>query len=161
MKLLKSILSAIWSFFWFKEKTKDELVTLLRQGFEGIQKFNKYCAKLKHKNHYRRGFLDLSGVDLSGVNLWCVDFSFVNLRGANLEGVCFQHADLYYTYFDGAILKNADLSYAVMVGASFRDADMAGVKITCLALIIETVGLPRSVFEQYINDLKKYIRFRD
>jgi protein-tyrosine phosphatase len=66
---------------------------------------------------------NLSGADLRGMTLICIDFSFANLSGANLSGTSLSN-------LDGADLSNADLSGADLIEAGLKDADLADANLT-------------------------------
>lgn len=73
---------------------------------------------------------DLSGVDLTQVNLEGVVLREANLRGAKLEGSNLRNADLTGVNMEGAVLNNTNLQRASLTGAilkstSFENADLS------------------------------------
>lgn len=68
---------------------------------------------------------DLSGVDLSNLNLIGADFEFANLSYANLSGSDLRKANLY-----GANLTNANLKGANLADCCTLQADLTGVEFT-------------------------------
>jgi len=75
---------------------------------------------------------DLSDADLSGLNLFRVNFNDTDLSGANLRGAILisatmNHANLEKANFDGARLQGAQLNMSRMFRASFRQANLTGV----------------------------------
>ena len=79
---------------------------------------------------------DLSGCDLyavnfSGMNLQNTNFSGANLKGANFEGANLSEANLQgaflrHSILNGANLTNADLSTSKLIGAELVDSDLTG-----------------------------------
>jgi uncharacterized protein YjbI with pentapeptide repeats len=71
---------------------------------------------------------DLSGEDLTALDLERAAFGLCNLSGANLSGVNLRSASFYSTDFTNADLSNADLSYTYFTGAcDFTGANFAGM----------------------------------
>ena len=71
---------------------------------------------------------DLSGLDLKGAYLSEADLENTNLKGANLEGAELDSCNLKDADFSGANLKNASFYDAEMEDVSFDGANMKGVK---------------------------------
>lgn len=74
---------------------------------------------------------DLSGADLSGLNLSFgpTDFTRADLSGAcldnaNLNGVCFENANLSHVRARDACFNGADLTGVNFTGADLREAQM-------------------------------------
>ena len=94
--------------------TREDALSLLRGGTEGIREWNK-------RRIYGQEVLELSGADLSGL-----DLRWVNLRKARLADADLSRANLSY-----ATLMRADLQAASFIGAKasyadFRDANASG-----------------------------------
>ena len=85
--------------------------------------------------------LDLSGADLSGINMTnvvangllgkTIDFSGCNLKnsdltGCDLSGARFNYANLENVKFNNASLHHCDFSGANVKGANFTEADLLG-----------------------------------
>ncbi|MEV4317917.1 pentapeptide repeat-containing protein [Actinocrispum sp. NPDC049592] len=90
--------------------SRSELLGLLRQGG---QIFNDW--RVKHED----AVIDLSGADLSGL-----DLEEVFLSGANLVGTDFSHTSLRNAVLSGAYLKNAQFVAADLTGALFGPPDL-------------------------------------
>jgi uncharacterized protein YjbI with pentapeptide repeats len=134
---------------------RDEALTLLRGGPEGIAEWNRRRSAGEEipdligadligahlaGAHFAGAHLgeadlrvahlggaDLRGANLSGANLIRADLGGANLRGANLSGANLMKADL-----GGANLIGADLGGAIMVrvdlrGAKLRDCRIFGI----------------------------------
>lgn len=71
---------------------------------------------------------DLSGLDLKGAYLSEADLENTNLKGANLEGAEFDSCNLKDADFSGANLKNASFHDADTEDADFSGANLKGVK---------------------------------
>ena len=67
---------------------------------------------------------DFAGLDLSFLDLTGLDFSAANLAGVNMFGSELDHADL-----SDANLAGAMLDRTVIIGTSFARANMTGVKL--------------------------------
>jgi uncharacterized protein YjbI with pentapeptide repeats len=80
------------------------------------------------------GKLDLSGADLSGVQL-----AGANLGNAILDGVDFSGADLQGVRFNSSTLKNAKFGEADIRGVSFHKCDLTGSDLRAAA--VDTWGL--------------------
>src|SRR3990170_1268313 len=78
--------------------------------------------------------LDLSGADLSGL-----DLSNCRLQGARLDGADLSRCDLRNARLNSASLRNAVLRDADARGASFHRADLSGADLRGLRL--DAVGL--------------------
>ncbi len=70
---------------------------------------------------------NLSGIDLRGAYLEYADLSHTNLSGSNLSRAILAHADLTGTDLAGANLTGANLGAATLKETRFIDADMTGV----------------------------------
>ena len=100
------------------------------------------------KNDGRRTVIDLdntelTGADLSGLQLSRTDFSGANLGGAKLIG-----ADLYNANLTHAKLTRADLYNANLTGASFTYADLTYANLLKANLTRAQLGPPFSTFRQ-------------
>lgn len=92
---------------------RDEAVGLLRGGPEAVKKWNR-------RREEGEVVPDLSGVDLTEV-----DLSHANLCGVRLTGATLRSANLSFAY-----LLNADLSSAKLEHANFANAILREVKFT-------------------------------
>ncbi len=111
---------------------REEAVTLLRGGREGIGEWNRTRAA-------GEALLDLEGVDLSRAAMDDADLRRVSLRGADLRGASLRGADLSEADLTGALLSRAslngaklgkaDLRRAELVRANLRDADLTGAAL--------------------------------
>ena len=97
---------------------------------------------------------DLSGADLESANLSWANLGYVTLNGADLSG-----ADLISANLIGANLSGADLSYANLSGANLSGANLSGAIMTCLQ-----VGCPSALPSGYIcepdTDCSEPARYR-
>jgi uncharacterized protein YjbI with pentapeptide repeats len=85
---------------------------------------------------------EVTGGDLSTINLIGADLISANLSGANLSGAKLEFADLSDADLTGANLSGASLSYADLsdadltganlTGADLTDANLTGATMTCL-----------------------------
>lgn len=67
--------------------------------------------------------LDLSGADLSDLNLENMDLSYSNLSGANLTNTILHGAELPGVNFSRAKFKNTDMGHVDAHGSDFTDAE--------------------------------------
>ncbi|MDX1417383.1 MAG: pentapeptide repeat-containing protein [Candidatus Promineifilaceae bacterium] len=67
---------------------------------------------------------DLSGMDMSGINIWAADLSGANISDANLSGALLEGVDFTGANATGAIFDNADLFTTILVGATFDGASL-------------------------------------
>ncbi len=67
---------------------------------------------------------DLSGREMSGVNLYNADLNGANLSNANLSGANLGGTDLTGANLSGANLDNADLFTSTLIGAPFDHASL-------------------------------------
>jgi len=79
---------------------------------------------------------DLSGVDLSAVNLRKADLIAVNLSGANLSGKDLSRAQLGIANLTAADLRRADLSWADLATTNLTEADLSGADLTGANLFV-------------------------
>jgi uncharacterized protein YjbI with pentapeptide repeats len=133
---------------------RDEALTLLRGGPEGIAEWNRRRSAGEEipdligadligahlaGAHFAGAHLgeadlrvahlggaDLRGANLSGANLIRADLGGANLRGANLIGANLMKADLGGTNLIGADLAGAHLGDADLGGANLIGADLGG-----------------------------------
>ena len=94
---------------------KNEHIEIVRQGRLAIDDWRTYHPQER---------LDLSGANLSGVELWAVDLSRADLWGANLRTARFSNANLSDANLAGADLTKSDLSSAVMERSNIAQADL-------------------------------------
>lgn len=71
----------------------------------------------------------LAGVNFSGANLLLADLSQADLSGANLSGADLSGADLLLADFSGADLSGADLSVADLSGANLSRANLQAASL--------------------------------
>ena len=117
---------------------RDEALRLLRGGPEGIKEWNERA---------RAGDIipNLSGIDLSGMNmsqvvlsgaslinavLKATDLSDANLGAANLVNANLMKADLNDANLIQANLKNANLSGAILDEANLRDVNLSDADLS-------------------------------
>ncbi|MBD2195069.1 MULTISPECIES: pentapeptide repeat-containing protein [Calothrix] len=104
---------------YFLEQTPQQRLEILQQL--GISRYNFLtqiklnaanitCISRFLNNPSLLKFPNLSGADLSGLNLESVNFIRGNLSGANLQGCSLVNADLLFANFTRADLRNANLS---------------------------------------------------
>jgi uncharacterized protein YjbI with pentapeptide repeats len=104
----------------------DRYVQQLSNGEKSINKF------------FKIGFfqtLDLSKVNLKGVNLSGADLSEVNLQGLNLQGANLSNTNLCNSNLSGVNLYQANLSGSIidnidMSNANLREADLKSVQFS-------------------------------
>lgn len=75
--------------------------------------------------------MQLSHVDLRGLNLEGADLERANLQGADLTGVCLYGAYAPHANFRGASLREADLEDAILEDATFWGADLTRARLYC------------------------------
>ncbi|WP_437739607.1 pentapeptide repeat-containing protein [Sorangium sp. So ce1504] len=138
--------------------TFEESRAMLRgEVKDGIERWNRWRSRWRTSSG---GFVQLSGIDLTGADLRKADlmvipfeeakfsnarlegvdlydcvFRRADLRGADLEGarcgrVVFSNADLREAKLAGAELTGAEFDGADLRGADLRDADLQYVKLT-------------------------------
>ena len=113
--------------------------------------------------------LNLSGLDLSGLNLrradftnanlsnaclrgtslYCINFNFADLSGADLTGAILQNSLFYKANFSNANLKKADLSNAMFDKCDFTGADFHEATLTNARL-----GYAKNIPE-YVKDMTR------
>src|SRR6266480_1129722 len=86
---------------------------ILKQGVEKWNQWRKKNGELQLSLFKT----DLSGADLSGINLTKADFSGVDLSGADLSGTNLTKAD-----FSGTDLSKADLTNTFLYSTIFNEA---------------------------------------
>src|SRR5262245_47926892 len=89
---------------------------------------------------------DLSGADLSGINLHGAYLARVNFSGANLSSGRFYGANFSHSNLTRATLRGADLSHADLSMADFEGADLSGEttnlwKVVCNGTIFRGASL--------------------
>ena len=104
----------------------QEQLVILKQGVETWNQWRRENSNTK---------VDLSGADLSGMNLGGVDFrdarlTRVDFRGANLREARLSLANLSRATFieaslNRASLKESRLAHAIIMNADLRDADLS------------------------------------
>lgn len=125
---------------------RDEAITLLRGGPEGIKEWNRQRsegASLPDLDVLSLKCADLRGVNLAGINIEGGAFDSANLSGADLSrshilGTRFYKANLSKTNFNntsftsagftGAKLIEADLQWASFIGCEVEKANFSRAK---------------------------------
>ena len=97
----------------------------------------------------RRGSLNLSHTNLSGLSLSHANLSGANLRDADLSDADLSDADLSDADLSdaglsGADLRNANLFRADLTNANLRSADLSGAELTSITAT-NLRGCPRSL----------------
>lgn len=130
------------------KKPATDWAAVLRNGTDGVKKWNKLTAK--EREAVKFASVDLSGVELNGANLSQVNAKHTNLNGSKLanarlswsdfEKGSFVAADLSEATLDGVNAHSADFSNAKLIrasakgaeliGASFAGADLTGANLT-------------------------------
>jgi uncharacterized protein YjbI with pentapeptide repeats len=85
----------------------------------------------------RQRILELSGVNLSGIDFSNIDLYRVNFTGANLSNCIFSNADLTETKFIGSNLSNANFDGAKLTDTKFSRANLSGAVFTNTTFTIE------------------------
>lgn len=103
--------------------------------------------------YVRQPILELSGVNLSGIDFSYIDLYRVNFTGANLCNCIFSNADLTKTKFIGSNLSNANFDGANLTDTKFACANLSGAVFTNTTFSIE----------EHINeyDIPIYIHIND
>jgi hypothetical protein len=119
--LIATCLIAILSLTSFSSNAWAYNQTQLDLLKSGVEQWNNWNL------HGGRGSqdIDLTGADLSGLNLTDAFLRFSDLSGANLAGTNLHDADLI-----SVKLNNANLTGADLTKASFSDTDFGGANLT-------------------------------
>ena len=72
---------------------------------------------------------DLSGLDLSGMDLRSAEFMACDFSGATIRSANFGYAQLLASRFDQADLTDSDFTRAGLRAATFEYADLTGVRL--------------------------------
>lgn len=88
---------------------------------------------------YRQGERDFAHIDLSGANLSGMNLREINLIGANLTGACLNWASLHHAKLTGACLRQADLHSAILNSADCQQAIFSRAKLTKVDLRLATL----------------------
>lgn len=128
-------------------QTVMEVLTTFIRGFEREEPVEKVPPELQaavtvvcrrdvewEKVNLPDFTLDLSGANLSHVQMQEAKLAGANLMKANLTGVNLYQADLTQTFFLGANLSNAHILEATLFETTFLSADLRGVDFTGLVL---------------------------
>jgi len=99
-------------------RTRQEIEWMLGRGLRAWPEIDLTGADLSG--------LDLRGVDLTGAWLESVNFQRSNLSGALLSGAVLAHADLTDVIAIGASFTAANLGRATLAGAIFDQSDFTG-----------------------------------
>jgi uncharacterized protein YjbI with pentapeptide repeats len=108
----------------------QEQLDLLAQGVAAWNQWKEATSEVVPDVRWNRCYdadlsdANLSGTDLSGINLGNCDLSRVNFSGASLVGASLSEAELLEANFSGACLRGADLSLTNACGVDFRHADL-------------------------------------
>ena len=108
------------------QQVKTCLPPRTRKLVSSVQKFDFIDLRIANPN---AEMADLSGADLSGIDLRYVDLSganlrYANLRYANLSGANLSDANLRYADLRYANLSDANLRYASLKYANLSDANL-------------------------------------
>ena len=95
-------------------------------GEEGGERANLINANLSGVNLTG---VDLSEADLNGVNLSNADLRYTNLRGANLSGADLNNANLRNADLRGADLRDANLWNVNLRNADLKYANLRGINL--------------------------------
>jgi hypothetical protein len=114
-----------------KTYTTDELKQILAN--HKLWRVGDALGKRANLSGADLSYVDLSGANLRGANLAWANLSGANLRGANLSyidlpGVNLRGADLSHVNLSGANLSRANLSRANLSGANLSYIDLRGAK---------------------------------
>jgi uncharacterized protein YjbI with pentapeptide repeats len=133
-----------------KEGTLEWASEVLRRGAAGVEQWNQWRQQ-------KKGFLDLSGIDLShaqligvnlrGVKLWDAQFAGADLTRAQLAGAYLNRANLF-----GAKLIECNLGATNLRGAELRAAHLHGANLRYALNVTEeqldsTHGVPSALPE--------------
>lgn len=103
------------------------LQSLLEKGGESVELWNSRPSGEKFDSHIDFTKRDMSGKNLSGINLERLDFSGSNFDKCNLEKAALGNADFAKTTFKNANLERANLSSVNAVRADFSAACMKSI----------------------------------
>ena len=99
--------------------------TILKKFKSGIEEYKKQYVEENYPDiNVKNVYFDLSGLDLSGLEFWYVDF-----QGANCSGTNFQGAKLWYADFQGANCSGANFTEAYLKATIFNGANCSGVDL--------------------------------
>jgi len=115
---------------------KEEALTLLRGGYEGINEWNQ-------RRRNEETIPDLTGADLFDANLTNANLSYANLSKANLSKANLADANL-----SGAILFDANLSHAILT-----HVDLSGVHLTSANLIEANLTRTKLFYANFLNSV--------
>jgi|ETNmetMinimDraft_28_1059901.scaffolds.fasta_scaffold04900_2 uncharacterized protein YjbI with pentapeptide repeats len=101
---------------------------LTSSEFDYIKIYPHFKCELVPYGHCSGKYFD-EYTDLSGMNLTGIDLSYAELPSANLSGANLEYANLANVSLHSADLKYADLSNADLTGASARFADLTGANL--------------------------------
>ena len=109
----------------------EEHLRILRQGVDAWNKWRTEHPKIQpNLSGVNLDMADLSGADLSRVNLIRANLSGVNLDMADLSGADLSRAILIRADLSGAILYMADLSGAYLNGANLSRANLSAADLS-------------------------------
>lgn len=103
---------------------------------------------------------DLSGADLTQLNLAKANLRESNLKGANLTQVNLTNADLTGANLEAAVLNSANLSGASLTGANLKSASLENADLSFAGLIsanLEAANLKNAKL-QFTNFRGAYFR---
>jgi uncharacterized protein YjbI with pentapeptide repeats len=122
---------------------------VVKTSFGGAERTVRYFVDESREDKWRKinrdyrpdlTGADLSEMDLYGVNLWGTDLSRANLIGANLSHASLMEAvlietDLTHAHLELAWLTDANLSRANLAAAQLSEADLIAANLTGADLI--------------------------
>jgi uncharacterized protein YjbI with pentapeptide repeats len=85
---------------------------------------------------------DLSGLNLTGQNLWGAQLSYANFTGANLTNANLASGLTQNTNFNGANLDRTSLIGTILTGAKFNSTSLATAKLGGMLRSGSLVGSP-------------------
>jgi hypothetical protein len=101
----------------------EECVTLLKGGKEGVKKWNAM------REEHPEWTPDLSGLNLSEMNLRKVNFTWANLSEADLSKACLIGALLSMADLPRADIREANLSGAEIFRTDLSEANLSGANL--------------------------------
>jgi uncharacterized protein YjbI with pentapeptide repeats len=88
---------------------------------------------------------DLSGADLSGLNLAFADLFRVDLTEANLNGASLYQASITFARLENAIMRDADLRGVQALSAKLIGADITGARLDPIVAADNSLTYPNFV----------------
>lgn len=111
---------------------------------EGVELWNSW----RHNSHVKP---DLTGAELSGLDLLAANLTRADLTGSNLTRANLTRAALVEANLSGVILTEALLSDADLIGATLTDANLKGANLK--GAILDNTKLTRADFTNCVMGL--------